>query len=56
MRDHAREGSLFNFMKGLNMRTMALTIVITALASSSPAHLLWVVLNMLVNIAKFFIH
>gem|GEM_PF-4223128 len=38
------------------MKTMALTCVLTAIACSSPAHLLWVAMNTTASIAHLLIH
>ena len=58
MRDHARRDSylIFKERKLMDMKPLALMLVLTALAVSEPARLFEAVMNIMVNVLKLVVH
>ena len=58
MRDHARRDShlILKERKLMDMKPLALMLVLTALAVSEPARLFEAVMNIVLNVVKLFVH
>jgi hypothetical protein len=59
MRDHARKGPLFKSQKKgteMDMKPLALMLVLTALAASQPAHLFGAMMGIVMNVLRVLVH